>query len=122
MSWKLVINGMVNGPVVSVQDLEVLETCISLMLFTILAAESLKPTGKFINNHVWGGYENEKTQTMPQSWFTESLRPLLMILLQKWQSDMIMMMMVMVMVVVMMAVAVVMMMIVNCMGQHIHEV
>ena len=60
MSWRLVINGMLNGPVVSVQDLEMLKTCMSLMLFTILAAESLKPTGKFRNNHAWGWYEKWK--------------------------------------------------------------
>ena len=60
--------------------------------------------------------KNEKTQTIPQSSSTECMRSLLMILLQKWQSDMIMV------VVVVVVVAVVMMMIVNYMGQHIHEV
>ena len=65
----------------------------SLLLFATLAAESLNPTGKFLNKHAWGWYENEKTQTMPQSWFTESMRSLLMILLQNWQSDIMMMMM-----------------------------
>ena len=52
--------------------------------------------------------KNEKTQTMPQSWSTETRRSLLMILLQKQQSDLMMKM--------------TMTMIVNCMAQHKPEV
>ena len=62
--------------------------------------------------------KNEKNQNMPQYWSTESRRSLLMILLQKWQNDMMVIVMVMVVVVV----VVVVVMIANCMGQHIHEV
>ena len=54
---------MLNGPVVSVQDLEMLKTCMSLMLFTILAAESVNSATIMPEVDM----ENEKTQTMPQS-------------------------------------------------------
>ena len=73
--------------------------CMSLMLFTIFAAKSPQVNSSTIMPEV--DMKNEKTQTMPQSWSTESRRSVLMILLQKWQSDLMM----------------TMTMIVNCMAQ-----
>ena len=123
MYWRLMIKGAVNGPVVSMQDLKMFKTCMSLVLFAILAAESVKPTGEFLNNYAWGWCEKWKYSNHASILIhRKNVFAVNDFVAKNDKVMMMMMMMVMVAVAVPMVMAMMMMTIVNCMGQHIHEI
>ena len=67
MSWRHAIKGMTNGSVASIQELNIFKTSIPRFMFTIFAT-----TKNRASIHAWCWHEKKKSESWPQSWYTES--------------------------------------------------
>ena len=78
MSRRHAIKGLKNGSVVSIQEWNMFKTSMPRFMFTIFAT-----TKNRASIHAWCWYEKKKSQSWPQSWYTESRR-LMFIFKSKW--------------------------------------
>ena len=69
MSGRHAIKGMTNGSVVSIQEWNIFKTSLPRFMFTIFA--TTKNTASF---HAWCWHEKKKSESWPQSWYSESRR------------------------------------------------
>ena len=69
MSWRHAIKGITNGSVVSIQEWNMFRTSMPRFMFTIFA--TTKHRASF---HAWYWHEKKKSESWPQSWYTESRR------------------------------------------------
>ena len=69
MSWRHAIKGMTNGSVVSIQEWNIFKTSMPRFMFTIFAKKKSRAS-----IHAWCWHEKKKSESWPQSWYTESRR------------------------------------------------
>ena len=69
MSWRHAIKGMTNGSVVSIQEWNIFKNSMPRFIFTIFST-----TKNWASIHAWCWHEKKKSESWPQSWYTESRR------------------------------------------------